>query len=685
MPPVALGIGADELFNKGKITNSIGGMGTPGKNNFEPTTYGTTPDYNSNDFNYGGNPNGAANAANMYGNTAGTYTGSAMGNFGQAYNEFGAADQDRNAAYGSRGQEQDALGLIADRAKGNNLISNQVAAQQAGQLAAEQESLANSARGPAALALAQQGRAANTSAGQSQIATNAAIAGAQEKLANEQAYLGGASNIRGQDIGQMGATTNLGSALVGSGSAQGQLGLGYSGLQNKVNEDQLQGSETRQQVLSGSQQTGQQLQAGVSTANAANEWKPYEMALGAGQGIGSLATAPGHASDPDAKSLISALGLGPAGGDVAENDALHKSLASPGGDMKISGGGLDVMGSLHAINGHVNDAVKNPGWGTIASDPSAKQQILSLYEPEGMQLHMSPEGHAGYQAVGEEQPKGASLSGAAPKYSHAEAPPQESAPKAKAERRMTPGELNAEADRMLQSIHTQKEAAMARGPAVQSQGVPPAWLQQYMSPEQPASDPKAKSGIVDTSPEAKARRGAALHSAIETVQHVADKAQPVLRQMLHLPEPESEQDKTIRANQEHIDNLQYALAHEGIDSLRKQVADAHVSDPRGKVLGGVHDNEIADTLDETPAVSYRYKSEYFEPDTTKPGERQAGFLTTDLKKTPLGAAVVEERPDGYEGYNTHRMIGLEFAGLRNVHERLRDLEAIIAEKHKKGG
>jgi hypothetical protein len=110
-----------------------------------------------------------------------------------------------------------------------------------------------------------------------------------------------------------------------------------------------------------------------------------------------------------------------------------------------------------------------------------------------------------------------------------------------------------------------------------------------------------------------------------------------------------------------------------------------MSDPRGKVLGGVHDNEVAEMLDHTPAVSYRYKSEYFEPDAQNPGERQAGFLTTDLKKTPLGASVVETRPDGYEGYNQHRMMGLEFAGLRNVHERLRDLETIIAEKHRKGG
>jgi hypothetical protein len=103
-----------------------------------------------------------------------------------------------------------------------------------------------------------------------------------------------------------------------------------------------------------------------------------------------------------------------------------------------------------------------------------------------------------------------------------------------------------------------------------------------------------------------------------------------------------------------------------------------VSDPRAKELGGVHDNEVAQTLDETPAVSYKYKDDSFEPEAQRPGERQAGFLTTDLKKTPLGAAVVEQRPDGLEGYNEHRLNGLQHAEIRNVHERLRDVEALIA-------
>lgn len=103
------------------------------------------------------------------------------------------------------------------------------------------------------------------------------------------------------------------------------------------------------------------------------------------------------------------------------------------------------------------------------------------------------------------------------------------------------------------------------------------------------------------------------------------------------------------------------------------------SDPKTKraasKLGGSAANEVAETLDAVPGVSYRYKDPYFEDEAQRPGERQAGFLTSDLKKTPLGAAVVEKRSDGYEGYNQHRMTGLQQAEIANLHERLRDLES----------
>jgi hypothetical protein len=127
---------------------------------------------------------------------------------------------------------------------------------------------------------------------------------------------------------------------------------------------------------------------------------------------------------------------------------------------------------------------------------------------------------------------------------------------------------------------------------------------------------------------------------------------------------QKEREAQMAEMDEHMRNLKAAQA---------------ASDPRAKQLGGVHDNEVAEFLDETPAVAYRYNDSSFEPNAQRPGERQVGFLTSDLKKTPMGAAIVEKRPDGYEGYNQHRMIGAMFAGERNLHERLRDLEAIIAE------
>lgn len=782
MPVVGAAYAADQLFNGGGVTKGVGkalgGVGDIGHNNFQAQDYAHSGEEDPNAFDYGGWSGGAAEAADRYANTSNAYTAGAQGAFGGAGTVLGEANADRDAAYGARGSEADALGLMADRAHGQDLIANKIAAQQANTLQAQQQSAAAGARGPAALALAQQGAAANTSAGQAQIASGAEIAGAQEQLANEQAYLGGAGTIRGQDINQMGATTGLGSAYTQAGTAQGQLGLGYTGAEQNVQNAQLNAQTQKQNIQAQSQSGTNATNAGVSTANAQNQWELPKMVLGAGSSIGS--TVASAASDPLAKDLMGALGLG-----SKEPGASSGPNTDPSGDYAITkGGGLDAAQTMRNINGHVADAMNHPGSsGGFASDPAAKEQILALYEPEGMQLHMDPQGHAGLERERPDATSGASVSGAAPRYGHeAPAAHAHSAVAQAPRRQMTPEEMNAEADRMLARINGQREGLMSRGPAVQpalDRGQPPAWLQAYMAPEQ-ASDPKAK---VDVKPEgilgqaahaiqglvhrdsgsavaAHAPRTAESRGATElSVDRGGDRTvvKPGVITTVHggapIPTagaavttaPKEDLSLTEKQHLPHTSDpnakaQMYALGHShgtmgmppqspvqggvptyqgnaGVTQLPAMNVAArppippqpapmnamaprppmgpqarptpNVSDPRGKVLGGVHDDEVADTLDATPAVSYKYKSEYFEPNAQRPGERQAGFLTSDLKKTPLGAAVVEKRPDGFEGYNEHRMIGLEFAGLRNVHERLRDLEAIIAEKHRgakaKGG
>lgn len=233
----------------GDIISGI--FGSHNKEAEEVKPYQTDP----NAYQYGGHPGGAQQQASIYGNTAHGYTQG-------AYNNFGAAEGDRGAAYQARDQQQDALGLAAQRAHGQNLISQQITAQQQQQAAAQQQGLAASARGPAALAMAQQNAAANTGQATAQLGAQGAIAGAQEQLANQQAYAGQAGAIRGQDLAQMGASTQL-------GAAQGQIGLGYAGLENNVNQAQLAAQMNQQAQNSANYNAAHGIQAGAAGQNAA--------------------------------------------------------------------------------------------------------------------------------------------------------------------------------------------------------------------------------------------------------------------------------------------------------------------------------------------------------------------------------------------------------------------------------
>lgn len=233
---------------------------------------------NSNAYQYGGAPGGAAAVAGGYRGYANNYNAGAANGFGTAYNSL-------NDANASRAEQNDALAMARARAQGQDLISQKITAQQQQQLAAQQASQAASARGPAALALSQQGAAANTAQGQSQLGAQGAIAGAQEQLANQQAYAQQAAGIRGLDLGAVGAGTNL-------GAAQGQLGLGYSGLENNVNQSQLTAQMNEQAQQSANYNAAHGIQAGAAGQNAAtaqqNALGLVGVATGAAGGIGGL-------------------------------------------------------------------------------------------------------------------------------------------------------------------------------------------------------------------------------------------------------------------------------------------------------------------------------------------------------------------------------------------------------------
>jgi hypothetical protein len=146
--------------------------------------------------------------------------------------------------------------------------------------------------------------------------------------------------------------------------------------------------------------------------------------------------------------------------------------------------------------------------------------VIPLYEPEGQQLHMAPNGKA---FLASEQPKqaGASLAGPAPHPGHRGGMPVHpdmrpgmggvapAAKKAAPQHKMSPDELMALANQMEQQMKAQHAAQLAAGPAVKpvDQGTPP-WLQDYMA-KQPPTNPYAPiPSPMNMTPEERERYGA---------------------------------------------------------------------------------------------------------------------------------------------------------------------------------
>jgi hypothetical protein len=72
-----------------------------------------------------------------------------------------------------------------------------------------------------------------------------------------------------------------------------------------------------------------------------------------------------------------------------------------------------------------------------------------------------------------------------------------------------------------------------------------------------------------------------------------------------------------------------------------------------------------------PGKAFRYKEGVPGED---PSKVQFGTTTADLKKTPMGATMVEPHPSGYEAINTREAVGPTLASLGNLNQRIRMLE-----------
>lgn len=328
MPAAAIGVGM----------GLIGLASGAGKNNFKPGSPGNAPHFTENAFNYGDNgqsktgqdvidsANGAQRAAQQYQNQGDQ--ASIMANLRGAQNKgmMNTAASGLNAqgqALGNRAaptmdnRQYDRLGMLGNADRGNqtqalnlmrgaaNGMAPSVAQlqQQQGIDAAvrSQQAMAASARGPAALAMANSNAAANTAALQQQgIAQNAQLR-AQEMAQARGDFAGMASTMRSSDLSaqqlaaqdaqsaaqlQMATRAQneqaqlqfqqLGLQAQGMGMqnemANAQFGgaqdLAYQQMGQRVNEDQLNANMAREHLFVGGQQANDAMMAGVAQHNA---------------------------------------------------------------------------------------------------------------------------------------------------------------------------------------------------------------------------------------------------------------------------------------------------------------------------------------------------------------------------------------------------------------------------------
>lgn len=340
-------------------------------NEFKPTNFADTANYNANAFEYGGQKNFANNQAGLY---------AQMGQ--QAQGRQGVGINGMQADQARLGMNQ-AAGLMMGRATGAvPSIAGMQAAQDAQRAVAAQASAANSARGPAALALAQANAAGNTANVQSAISGQAQINSAQERLAAEQAAFGAYGGMRGMDEQRAMANAQFADAQRARNDA---FQMGMTQNEMGVRNAQLQAQMAGQGLLAGSHQLGQQIGAGVAGQNASANQGMFNTVLGLG--VGAASAAGGMPSDARAKmgaqpiggglmlsDVTSKIGLAQLGGPNQVNAPMSGPAAAPAG---VGPGGMNVMNALRANAEFGTQYARNPtggmmGGGLMLSDDRAK-------------------------------------------------------------------------------------------------------------------------------------------------------------------------------------------------------------------------------------------------------------------------------------------------------------------------
>lgn len=274
--PAAIGV-------VGGLASAAGAGAGVGKNRKSTFNFGQNEQYDKNRFEYGGQPGGAAAASQGY-----TQRADAAQNRQGVQVNYDQANQQLAQGQAARAQQAQTADLMMQRATGGApLVSQMQADRQMEQAAAAQNAQANSARGAAGMALAQQGAAGNIANVQANIAGQAQINAAQEQLGYLNAANSAYGNLRGADQGWNQALAQQSQFQGQMDASQRQLNDQYAmGMHQNamgVNQQQLMAGMQQQQMLANSFNQQQADRARRNQANADRDMQYLQM------GIGSMA------------------------------------------------------------------------------------------------------------------------------------------------------------------------------------------------------------------------------------------------------------------------------------------------------------------------------------------------------------------------------------------------------------
>lgn len=363
-----LGDAWDAVTNPGTTLSKV--MGTYNKTN------ATAPQLDANAYQYGGRAGYAdeeAQRLQQQGQAAQSRLGT-QANYKDAnyYQTLGQQD---------RGQQQSALQLQQQAAMGNAPSRAEILGQgMADQAAATQQSLAASARGPAAMALAQQNAAANTANAQTQIAGQSMAQRADEMAQARNAYQAGATGLRASDLSaqQQGAQqSQFNAQLAAQQRAQNdQFQLGMTQAQQNVRNAQLQAQMQQQAQNSQNQLGATGINAQVNAGNAQAAGNATQGLMGGGS------------------SLLSALPLLGSDENMKGSGSLSRLIASPG-ESKVSDPNY-ASGAVvpYTVKSTIGTGADSTGYRAYnAFDPNERQMMAAHLSAQDM-LHNDPDAMA---------------------------------------------------------------------------------------------------------------------------------------------------------------------------------------------------------------------------------------------------------------------------------------------------